>query len=103
MAAGNVKYNIAKDFEARLERLESQMEKFLSVKPTLADMAAKELEKIHPGWRELTGEYGSDTEFRVWLGKQPPDYEILINTTMSAKVVAEAISAFKAQRAERQQ
>lgn len=88
-----------KDLEARLKRLEGQMERVFSAKRALVYEAAEELEKIHSDWRELTGEYGSDTEFRVWLGKQSPDYQKTVNTTMSLKVVAEAISTFKAQRA----
>lgn len=62
----------------------------------------KALEKAHPKWREIVGAIDSEGKFdpnnpfRVWLAKQPADYQHAVNNADEASDVRDAIDKFHA-------
>lgn len=63
------------------------------------------LEDSHPDWRDIVGAVDSEGKanpahpFRIWLAKQPADYQFKVNSTNSATIISRAIDKFKASQA----
>lgn len=57
-----------------------------------------QLDRIHPGWREIVGEQHEPTAFRIWLAAQPRDYQQSVNDSWSVSAVAAAIRKFLAEK-----
>lgn len=62
-------------------------------------VAAETLEETHPDWKTVAGAPGSNTEFRVWLGKQPDDYGNKVLNSNSPALIGAALTKFKASKA----
>ena len=63
------------------------------------EIAAEELAETHPDWRAIAGPDGSNTEFRLWLAKQPNGYADKVLNSSRAKLISEALTKFKQTRA----
>lgn len=69
--------------------------------------AFEDLDEAHPTWREIVGAVHADPAnidqnipFRVWLAKQPQDYQDKINKTRNPTVTSNAITKFLASQRE---
>jgi hypothetical protein len=52
----------------------------------------KDLDDLHPGWREFVGQPGdTDNVYRRWLATQPPEYQHLLANTYSAAITKRSI------------
>jgi hypothetical protein len=57
--------------------------------------AIETLSRRHPDWAEIVGPENSQTEYRKWLAKQPPEYQAKILASWNPGEVANSIDKFK--------
>lgn len=57
--------------------------------------AIKMLSRRYPDWAEIVGPENSQTEYRKWLAKQPPEYQAKILDSWNPGEVANSIDKFK--------
>ena len=57
--------------------------------------AIETLSRRHPDWAVIVGPENSQTEYRKWLDKQPPEYQAKILASWNPSEVANSIDKFK--------
>lgn len=63
------------------------------------ELAIEQLTERHENWREIVGAKGSNTEWRQWVAKQPPEYANLVLTSWNPNVVGKSIDKFLEEKA----
>ena len=75
------------------------------VEAAFTNREIKTLSKKYPDWRDIVGAVDSydkrdpTNPFRVWLAKQPVEYQTEVNDADDATTISEAIDKFKASKA----